>query len=143
MRPALFRVDQDGIASCAALFCACALISLPGALHAQATLTAASNALASGADATQTRIAAPAGAASPHRSPRAISAKDFSLCDQAIARRGGSAFGLVMMATPPRLTRARTATVTLWDEIAPPLPLPAPVDAAHAMQGGVVSYRYK
>jgi hypothetical protein len=37
----------------------------------------------------------------------------------------------------------RGAAVTLWDEIAPPSPLPIPIDAARTAQGNVANYQRK
>jgi hypothetical protein len=48
---------------------------------------------------------------------------------------------MVMVAATPQLMRANG--VTLWDEIAPPSPLPIPVDAARAAQGNVANYQRK
>jgi hypothetical protein len=33
-----------------------------------------------------------------------------------------------------------TPSVTLWDELAPPAPLPIPADSSHAAQSNAVSY---
>jgi hypothetical protein len=45
-----------------------------------------------------------------------------------------------VVAEPPQLVRGNGSNVTLWDEIAPPSPLPVPVDAARAAQGNVAMY---
>lgn len=58
--------------------------------------------------------------------------------DQTLARQRGGAVGMVMVAATPQLMRGNS--VTLWDEIAPPAPLPIPVDAGQAAQGNVASY---
>jgi hypothetical protein len=47
----------------------------------------------------------------------------------------------VMVAATPQLQRG--SSVTLWDEIAPPSPLPIPIDAARAAQGNVANYQRK
>lgn len=59
--------------------------------------------------------------------------------DQTLSHQRGGAVGMVMVAATPALMRGNG--VTLWDEIAPPAPLPAPVDAAQqAAQGNIASY---
>jgi len=62
------------------------------------------------------------------------------LDDQTLSRqRGGAAgVGMVMVAATPALMHGNG--VTLWDEIAPPAPLPVPVDASQAAQGNIASY---
>ncbi|MEM5435289.1 hypothetical protein [Paraburkholderia diazotrophica] len=64
-----------------------------------------------------------------------------ALDDQVLSRQRGGAAGMVMVAATPQLTRDNS--VTLWDEIAPPSPLPIPVDAARAAQGNVANYQRK
>lgn len=66
---------------------------------------------------------------------------DFALDDQVLARQRGGAAGMVMVAATPQLMRG--AAVTLWDEIAPPTPLPIPIDAARTAQGNVANYQRK
>ncbi|WP_232071328.1 hypothetical protein [Paraburkholderia pallida] len=61
-----------------------------------------------------------------------------ALDDQTLARQRGGAVGMVMVAATPQLMRGNS--VTLWDEIAPPSPLPIPVDAGQAAQGNIASY---
>lgn len=58
--------------------------------------------------------------------------------DQTLARQRGGAAGVVMVVATPQL--ARGISVTLWDEIGPPAPLPVPVDASQAAQGNIASY---
>jgi hypothetical protein len=70
-----------------------------------------------------------------------VSMNDTPLDDQVLARQRGGASGLTMVAATPELMRG--ASVTLWDEIAPPAPLPVPVDAARAAQSNVASYLRK
>lgn len=73
--------------------------------------------------------------------PADASANDMVLDDQVLSRQRGGAVGMVMVAAAPQL---RGNGVTLWDEIAPPTPLPVPVDAARAQQGSnVASYLRK
>ncbi|MDR3095503.1 MAG: hypothetical protein LBV73_00340 [Paraburkholderia sp.] len=64
-----------------------------------------------------------------------------ALDDQTLARQRGGAVGMVMVAATPQLMRGNS--VTLWDEIAPPAPLPIPVDAGQAAQGNIASYTRK
>jgi hypothetical protein len=74
------------------------------------------------------------------------SVNDFSLDDQVLSRQRGGAVGMVMVATTPQLMRGNGGSgnsVTLWDEIAPPSPLPIPIDAARAAQGNVANYQRK
>ncbi|TDG07633.1 hypothetical protein E1N52_15670 [Paraburkholderia guartelaensis] len=65
-----------------------------------------------------------------------------SLDDQTLSRQRGGAVGMVMVAATPQLMRGSN-NVTLWDEIAPPAPLPIPVDATQNAQGNVASYTRK
>jgi hypothetical protein len=55
---------------------------------------------------------------------------DFSLDDRAELRQCRSTVSRVIVPVTPQSMRARNARVTLWDEIAPPSPLPMPVQAA-------------
>ncbi len=58
-------------------------------------------------------------------------------------QRGGFS-GMLMVAATPQLMRSAGNGgngVTLWDEIAPPSPLPIPVDAARSAQGNVTTYQ--
>jgi len=61
------------------------------------------------------------------------------LDDQVLSRQRGGREGMVMLAATPQLMKGGNA-VTLWDEIAPPAPLPVPVDSGRAAQGNVASY---
>jgi hypothetical protein len=63
------------------------------------------------------------------------------LDDQTLARQRGGAVGMVMVAATQQLMRG--GSVTLWDEIAPPTPLPIPVDTGQAAQGNIASYTRK
>lgn len=66
-----------------------------------------------------------------------------ALDDQTLSRQRGGAVGMVMVAATPQLMRGGNG-VTLWDEIAPPAPLPIPVDAAaQNAQGNIASYTRK
>ncbi|MDE1183641.1 hypothetical protein [Paraburkholderia sp.] len=76
----------------------------------------------------------------------ASSLNGFALDDQMLNRQRGGRNGMVMVAATPQLTHGMGSgnSVTLWDEIAPPSPLPIPVDAAaRAAQGNVASYQRK
>lgn len=70
---------------------------------------------------------------------------EFTLDDQMLSRQRGGAVGMLMVAATPQLMRTSggNSNVTLWDEIAPPTPLPIPVDAARTTQGNVASYQRK
>jgi hypothetical protein len=50
---------------------------------------------------------------------------------------------LMVAATPQMMRTAGNGGngVTLWDEIAPPSPLPIPVDVARSAQGNVTTYQ--
>ncbi|MEQ5839300.1 hypothetical protein BWP39_04720 [Paraburkholderia acidicola] len=71
----------------------------------------------------------------------AASMNDLALDDQMLSHQRGGASGMLMVAATPQLMRG--GTVTLWDEIAPPAPLPVPVDAARTAQTNVTSYTRK
>ena len=65
-----------------------------------------------------------------------------ALDDQTLSRQRGGAVGMLMVAATPQLMRGG-GSVTLWDEIAPPAPLPIPVDSSQAAQGNIASYTRK
>jgi hypothetical protein len=65
-----------------------------------------------------------------------------ALDDQTLSRQRGGAVGMLMVAATPQLTHGG-GNVTLWDEIAPPAPLPIPVDSSQAAQGNIASYTRK
>lgn len=65
-----------------------------------------------------------------------------ALDDLTLSHQRGGAVGMVMVAATPQLMRGG-GSVTLWDEIAPPAPLPIPVDASQNAQGNVASYTRK
>jgi hypothetical protein len=165
MRLAL-RIDLGKVAPCAALCTAIALIVLPIGANAQEAGEAPSATLTESADPgsatfANTTIAAPsssdtttlAATAFPQLAANVLSipadgasVNDFSLDDQVLSRQRGGAVGMVMVATTPQLMRGNGGSgnsVTLWDEIAPPSPLPIPIDAARAAQGNIANYQRK
>ncbi len=85
-------------------------------------------------------LAADPGQAGEHSSDsdNGILAGVGMLDDQTLSRQRGGAVGMVMVAATPQLMRG--ASVTLWDEIAPPTPIPIPVDSSQAAQGNIASY---
>jgi hypothetical protein len=62
-----------------------------------------------------------------------------ALDDRVLARQRGTGLGLMTVAASAQAL-ATTASVTLWDEIAPPSPAPVPVDTSHVAQSNAVSY---
>ena len=60
------------------------------------------------------------------------------LDDRVLARQRGTGPGLMTVAAS--MQGLRSAQVTLWDEIAPPAPVPVPADSAHPAQSNAVSY---
>ncbi|MEA3129016.1 MAG: hypothetical protein QOF46_811 [Paraburkholderia sp.] len=162
----VFRIDLSSIARCAALCAAAvALIALPAGVNAQESALPQSATLAETADAGSATLASTtlAAAAPPDTSaatdneirqlagnvlsiPADVApANDISLDDQMLSRQRGGAVGMLMVAATPQLMRGNGGggSVTLWDEIAPPSPMPIPVDAARAAQGNVANYQRK
>jgi hypothetical protein len=164
----VFRIDLKNIVPCAALCAALTLIALPGGVQGQEPTQAGSATLAESADPaspahftfTSTQSAASASSDAPAElsadtlaegSPLtgyalslpadAASMNDISLDDQMLSRQRGGALGMVMVAATPQLLR--DGSVTLWDEIAPPSPMPIPVDAARNAQGNLATYQRK
>ncbi|MCC8395022.1 hypothetical protein LJ656_20740 [Paraburkholderia sp. MMS20-SJTR3] len=82
-------------------------------------------------------------ALTPSPAVDAATVNDISLDDQVLSRQRGGAVGMVMVAATPQLRHGSGNQVTLWDEIAPPSPLPVPLDAARAAQGNVATYQRK
>jgi hypothetical protein len=138
----VFRIDSrpnlqlPGATSLATLVAALMLTFLPTAANAQATFNAGTFQTASTNSATNTTSALVL-----NLSAESGVTSDFALDDQMLSRQRGGATGMVMVAATPQLMRANG--VTLWDEIAPPSPLPIPVDAARAAQGNVANYQRK
>ena len=57
-------------------------------------------------------------------------------------QRGGFGGMLMVAATPQQMSGGNGGNhVTLWDEIAPPSPMPIPVDVARSAQGNVTTYQ--
>ncbi|WP_230459344.1 hypothetical protein [Burkholderia ubonensis] len=63
------------------------------------------------------------------------------LDEDTLGRQRGRAPGAVTVSAPQLVSGG--TSVTLWDEIAPPAPMPIPVDAQRAMQGNNASYTRK
>jgi hypothetical protein len=154
----VFRIDLIGRTSCFAICAALALSALAPAASAQTaqaapagSATLAESSDAPGASSANEQPAALAItdsniqlAANPTSTPDdAAAVNDISLDDQVLARQRGGAVGMLMVAATPRLMQGGGNQVTLWDEIAPPSPLPIPVDAARAAQGNVATYQRK
>lgn len=62
-----------------------------------------------------------------------------ALDDRVLARQRGTGPGLMTVAASTQALQAGHS-VTLWDEIAPPAPVPVPADSAHSAQSNAVSY---
>jgi hypothetical protein len=169
MRLNHFNARRQLNASAAAL-AAAALLALAPSVHAQSfddsaqVASVAAKVLADVIPATPDPLAAPAEMSAPlklaatpdddtaadaARSPLAadptpqdddtVVAGIGALDDQTLSRQRGGAVGMVMVAATPQLMHGGN-NVTLWDEIAPPAPMPIPVDASQAAQGNVTSY---
>ena len=129
------------------------LFALPSTAFAQesATSTSSDAGAVALADTTPAAVTAPETAAADNQNDAStqvlntpadvVSMNDVPLDDQVLARQRGGASGLTMVAATPELLRS--SSVTLWDEIAPPAPLPVPVDAARTAQSNVASYLRK
>jgi hypothetical protein len=62
-----------------------------------------------------------------------------ALDDRVLARQRGTGPGLMTVAASTQALSG-AHSVTLWDEIAPPAPVPVPADSAHSAQSNAVSY---
>jgi len=62
-----------------------------------------------------------------------------ALDDRVLAKQRGTGLGLMTVAASAQTLRGGSS-VTLWDEIAPPAPVPVPVDTSHVAQSNAVSY---
>ncbi|SDG63579.1 hypothetical protein [Paraburkholderia phenazinium] len=165
-----FRIDPRHCQPLAALCAALLLVALPPGVNAQesvttpspdtgsvtlasptpAAVTAPDTAVSDAADtsnpaATRSDLAGdalsiPADAAAVDT----VAASDLTLDDQVLSQQRGGFSGMLMVAATPQLMRGvgnGGNGVTLWDEIAPPSPLPVPVDVARSAQGNVTSYQ--
>ncbi|HEY4295778.1 MAG TPA: hypothetical protein VGM85_04830 [Paraburkholderia sp.] len=143
-----FRIDLISTFRCAALCAVLVVSALPASVRAQ-TAPAESATPEQSADAARalpasTELAATASADETVRTADTTASNDISLDDQMLSRQRGGAVGMLMVAATPQLMRGNSGgRVTLWDEIAPPTPLPIPVDAARAAQGNVATYQRK
>ncbi|RDU97137.1 hypothetical protein [Trinickia dinghuensis] len=66
-------------------------------------------------------------------------ADDAALDDRALARQRGTGPGLMTVGASFQALKG-APSVTLWDEIAPPAPVPVPADSSHVAQTNAVSY---
>jgi hypothetical protein len=69
----------------------------------------------------------------------ALLAGAAAIDDGALAHQRGTGPGLMTVGAP-MLALHGAPSVTLWDEIAPPAPVPVPADSAHVAQSNTVSY---
>ncbi|MGF6481773.1 hypothetical protein [Paraburkholderia sp. JPY419] len=140
-----FRIDLTSRR--APFFAICAALALSALPASAGTQTAPAAPTRSVTPADFDDAADPASAslqtASPVAAGDAASMNDISLDDQMLSRQRGGAVGMLMVAATPQLMQGGGNQVTLWDEIAPPSPLPVPVDAARAAQGNVATYQRK
>ncbi|MCI0150816.1 hypothetical protein KNO81_33655 [Paraburkholderia sediminicola] len=162
-----FHIDLHNVLPCAALCAALCvtlvLLALPSGVNAQEPVSASSADSGSATLASVTPAAAVApdpaadNAAQSVDTPAdsslagealsipadAAATTDLVLDDKVLSQQRGGFGGMLMVAATPQLMRGNSNSVTLWDEIAPPSPLPVPVDAAHSSQGNVTSYQRK
>ncbi|CAB3781704.1 hypothetical protein [Pararobbsia alpina] len=64
-----------------------------------------------------------------------------TLDDRMLDHQRGRAVAMIMVAATPNGFRGNS--VTLWDEIGPPVQTPQPTDAARAQTGNIVTYNRK
>jgi hypothetical protein len=158
-----FRIDLRHFQPYAALCAALLIVALPPGVNAQESVTASSPDTGSGTLASTTPAAATApdtavsdaaantaNTAAPASDlagdalsipADAVAVNDLALDDQALSQQRGGFSGMLMVAATPQLMRGNGNGVTLWDEIAPPSPLPIPVDVARSAQGNVTTYQ--
>ncbi|SEA22974.1 hypothetical protein [Paraburkholderia sartisoli] len=145
MRP-VFRIDMKLTTLGAAICVLLASMTLPVDAIAQVVAPAPDSSTPSIASVTATSLddnAADASSAAAQTfadstgTADVATSNDMVLDDQMLSRQRGGAAGMVMVAATPQM---RGGSVTLWDEIAPPTPMPVPVDAARAAQSNVTSY---
>jgi hypothetical protein len=73
-------------------------------------------------------------------------ARDAEPAQSAHAGAAASSEATITRAATPQFMRDNSggcSNVTLWDEIAPPLPLPIPIDSTRAAQGKLGTYQRK
>ncbi|CAG4907088.1 hypothetical protein [Paraburkholderia saeva] len=145
----VFRIDMKLTTLGAAICVSLASMTLPVDVIAQVVAPASDSSTPSVAavtpaslddNATDTSSVAAQTPADSGASADVGASNDLVLDDQMLSRQRGGAVGMVMVAATPQM---RGGSVTLWDEIAPPTPLPVPVDAARAAQSNVASYTRK
>ena len=160
-----FRIDLRHFQPYAALCAALLIVALPPDVNAQEPVTASSpdtgsvtlaSATPAAATAPDTAVSDAADTANTAASASdlagdalsipadAVAANDLVLDDQALSQQRGGFSGMLMVAATPQLMRSSSNGgngVTLWDEIAPPSPLPIPVDVARSAQGNVTTYQ--
>ena len=166
-----FRIDLRHFQQPAALCAALLLAALPPGVNAQESITASSpdtgavtlasvtpaaatapdTVVSNTADTANTpantaNTAAPGSdlAGDPLSIPANATTSDLALDDQALSQQRGGFGGMLMVAATPQLMHGNTSGgngVTLWDEIAPPSPMPIPVDVARSAQGNVTTYQ--
>ena len=158
-----FRIDLRHFQPYAALCAALLIVALPPGVNAQESVTASSPDTGSGTLASTTPAAATApdtavsdaaantaNTAAPASDlagdalsipADAAAVNDLALDDQALSQQRGGFSGMLMVAATPQLMRGNGNGVTLSDEIAPPSPLPIPVDVARSAQGNVTTYQ--
>lgn len=159
-----FRIAPHHLSLCTALCAALTLVALPQGANAQESAQESVNAGSTGTGSVTLASTTPAAATAPDTADTAkrsassgdlanaalgvpadaTSLNDFSLDDQVLSRQRGGFSGMLMVAATPQLMRSAGNGgngVTLWDEIAPPSPMPIPLDAAANAQGNVASYQ--
>jgi hypothetical protein len=158
----VFRIDLNRVGPCAALCAAAVALSvLPAGVNAQepaqlqsATLTETADAGSASLTGTTLAVASSPNTTAPeirqlagdvlNIPADAASVNDISLDDQVLSRQRGGAVGMLMVAATPQLMHGNSgSSVTLWDEIAPPSPLPIPVAAQGNVEGNVANYQRK
>ncbi|CAE6866979.1 hypothetical protein R75461_08336 [Paraburkholderia nemoris] len=162
-----FHIDLHNVlpcaARCAALAVTLVLIALPSGANAQEPVSASSVDTGSATLASVTPAAAATSAPVADNAAQPVDTRadsslagealsipadaaattDLVLDDKVLSQQRGGFGGMLMVATTPQLMRGNGNSVTLWDEIAPPSPLPVPVDVAHSAQGNVTTYQRK
>ncbi|SMG15744.1 hypothetical protein [Paraburkholderia susongensis] len=141
----VFRITLINRASCFAICAVIAVVIALSTLPAGASAQSAQAVSARSAEAAKPELTArvPTDACSqsdarvPGASGDAASLNDILPGDPPLSQQRGGAPGMLRVAAMSQPMQDDGNQVTLWDEIAPPLPLPVPVDAAHAAQGNI------